>query len=64
MNAEIQTLRENLSEFGLDPKEWVLEIKKKIGSFFELEVRNQSDVGLILQGYADQGVWLNLSYQG
>jgi hypothetical protein len=64
MNADLQLLQSKLTDFGLNPKEWILETQNRVGNLFHLRVRNHREHDLILMGWAEAGGWLLLSYQG
>jgi hypothetical protein len=59
-----QTLLGQLTDFGLNPREWRLEIKTLSGALLKIRLFNKIDKGLVLHGFADRSTWLDLSYQG
>jgi hypothetical protein len=59
-----QTLLAQLADFGLNPREWRLEIKALPGAILKIQLFNKIEKGLVLQGFADRSTWLDLSYQG
>ena len=64
MKSGLQTLLEGLSGFGLDPREWCLEVERWSGPFAKLSVYSLSDNKLWLEGWAAQGQWINLTLGG
>lgn len=66
MHITIQSLLAQLTDFGLNPREWRLEIKslKENGAIMHIQLFNKSESGFVLQGFADRSAWLDLSYQG
>lgn len=64
MNQLNQILLTQLQDFGLDPRDWRLEISKSVGEIFQVRIFNLTENGLVLHGFADQAAWLDLSYQG
>lgn len=70
MNANMKLLRAKLTDFGLNPADWILETESRIGPIFEFALRRHADTdsdtdgALILQGWAMQETWLTLSIQG
>ncbi len=61
MNANLQLLQAKLSDFGLNPAEWILEYQIRIGHVFQLALRRQDGGELILEGWAMREAWLALS---
>ncbi len=64
MHANLQMLKSQLVDFGLNPNEWILESTRKFGDLFHLNIRHQTDRELILSGWAVNDLWLDLSFQG
>jgi hypothetical protein len=59
-----QTLLSQLTDFGLNPRDWRLEIKVVPGALLKIQLFNKIEKGLVLHGFADRSTWLDLSYQG
>jgi hypothetical protein len=59
-----QTLLSQLTDFGLNPREWRLEINAAPGALLKVRLFNKVEKGLVLYGFADRSTWLDLSYQG
>lgn len=59
-----QSLLSQLTDFGLNPRDWRMEIKSLSGAIFHIQLFNKLESGLVLQGFADRHAWLDLSYQG
>lgn len=64
MQANSQVLRSKLRDFGLDPRQWILESQNRLGGLFQIQLRSTHDRELVLQGWAEGDAWLILSYQG
>lgn len=64
MHFTQQRLLSQLTDFGLNPREWRMEIKSRTGAILYIQLSNKLESGLVLQGYADRTAWLDLSYQG
>lgn len=64
MQVTKQNLLSQLNQFGLNPREWRLEIQALKGAILHIQLFNKLESGLVLQGFADQNSWLDLSYQG
>lgn len=56
----LQELHSQLRQFGLNPKEWVLEIKSCTKEFCQCEIWPVQDKGLHFLGSAHRGVWIAL----
>lgn len=64
MHITKQSLLSQLNQFGLNPREWRLEIQSLTGAILHIQLFNKIESDLVLQGFADQNSWLDLSYQG
>lgn len=64
MQLTKQSLLSQLTDFGLNPREWRMEIKALKGAILHIQLFNKLETGLVLQGFADRNSWLDLSYQG
>ena len=62
MNTNL--LKARLADFGLDPREWRLEIIRRSGGLLQVLIRNCDDQELVFSGWTDRQSWLNLSYYG
>ena len=61
MNINMPILKQKLSDFGLNPSEWILETPRPIAGLFHFHVRNED---MLLEGWAGREHWLSLSYVG
>lgn len=57
-------LKFKLTEFGLNPKDWILEPRSACGSLMEIQLRRCGDGDLVFVGWVENGIWLNLHYYG
>ncbi len=59
MNLEI--LKDKLTDFGLNPREWALDIQRVTGGLMIVRV---SKPGIQLIGWAEREAWVSLTYHG
>ena len=52
-------LWQRLSDFGLNPNDWVMEIKTQMDKMALVEVRSKRE-STILEGWAQNEIWLDL----
>jgi len=68
MHPHIQDLHHGLKDFGLNPKEWCLEVQcergNPLGATLKYGIHSLLDENLVLEGWAVQNVWLNVCYCG
>lgn len=60
----VNLLKARLADFGLNPREWHMEIKNMRGGLFQIRLRHRRDQELVLSGWADRRCWIDLCYQG
>jgi hypothetical protein len=60
MKLNLETLRSQLQDFGLNPADWALEAIATLGELTRFEIRSYSDGHPIFEGWADKQSWLSL----
>lgn len=53
-------LKQNLSEFGLNPKDWKIRMRREQGSLCRLCIRGRRGQAYSFEGWAAQDRWLTL----
>lgn len=59
----LQILRQNLSEFGLNPNDWILKIQQNKGTITYFEICGLKGQAFRFAGWAEQNRWLTLSLE-
>jgi hypothetical protein len=55
-----QVLRQKLSEFGLNPEEWALQVACRLGRRVQIDIRSRKDPLFSFQGWAEGQHWLSI----
>ncbi len=59
----LQLLRQSLSEFGLNPNDWVLKVQRIKGTITCFEISGRKGQAFSFAGWAEQNRWLTLSLE-
>jgi hypothetical protein len=60
MNLEL--LHSRLTDFGLNPSEWVLQVLDSKAGMTQLSVRSLQAAGPHFTGWAEKSLWLSLAW--
>ena len=62
--AQMELLKAGLREFGLDPKEWILNIKLQMDNLAKIEVKPVTEDEPVFEGWAEASRWRSLGLHG
>lgn len=62
--AQLELLKTGLREFGLDPKDWDLDIKLQLDNLLKIEVKPATGDEPVFEGWAESSHWRSLALHG
>lgn len=60
MKLNLEGLRAQLEDFGLNPMEWAIVASSRIGDLTRFEIRSFNDGHTLFEGWANQNRWISL----
>ena len=61
MKLNLSALLQQLTQFGLNPREWRVEVTNAQGRLAQLQLRSKGKRSLALSGWAHEDRWIKLS---
>ena len=61
MRLNLNALMQQLTQFGLNPREWMVEVTNANGRMAHLQLRSKAERTLAFSGWAHRDRWIKLS---